>query len=189
MSQNKRDPMGADLLRQRRNLLITSLGLTAAQLAGATFQGSASIFGAGITFQEPVNLFYGAWVLWGYFLLRYWQCLGEESDLGISKAVSAWLLARFDLYDDDYDDGTRYWIGFRLPDIWVLYAYNEQRDDPDMSSKSSLDVQNSFIKICLFIRAYLVVAWKTPRFTDYMLPFFVAAFPLAFTIFRLIVSD
>lgn len=150
--------MGADLLRQRRNLLITSLGLTAAQLAGATFQGSASIFGAGITFQEPVNLFYGAWVLWGYFLLRYWQYLGEESDLGISKAVSAWLLARFDLYDDDYDDGTRYWIGFRLPDIWVLYAYNEQRDDPDMSSKSSLDVQNSFIKICLFIRAYLVVA-------------------------------
>ena len=91
MSQNKRDPMGADLLRQRRNLLITSLGLTAAQLAGATFQGSASIFGAGITFQEPVNLFYGAWVLWGYFLLRYWQYLGEESDLGISKAVSAWL--------------------------------------------------------------------------------------------------
>ena len=102
MSQNKRDPMGADLLRQRRNLLITSLGLTAAQLAGATFQGSASIFGAGITFQEPVNLFYGAWVLWGYFLLRYWQSLGVESDLGISKAVSAWLLARFDLYDDDY---------------------------------------------------------------------------------------
>ena len=189
MSKDKRDPMGADLLRQRRNLLIASLGLTAVQLAGATFQESVSIFGAGITFQKPANLLYGAWVLWAYFFLRYWQYLNEEGDLGISKTMNAWLLGRFDLYSDDYDDGTRYWIGFSLPDTWILYEYNKERDEPEMSSKSDLDIKNRLIKYYLFIMAYVIVAWKTPRFTDYMLPFFIAAVPLVIAIFRVTLAS
>lgn len=38
MENKKHEPMSPDLLRQRRNLLITSLALVAINLAGATLK-------------------------------------------------------------------------------------------------------------------------------------------------------
>lgn len=59
----KRDSMNADLLRQRRNLLATSLVLIAIHLAGATIKSDVSVLGTPIEFSNPERVIWGVWIL------------------------------------------------------------------------------------------------------------------------------
>ncbi len=170
-----REPMGADLLRQRRNLLVISLALVAVQLAGATFEGKVSIFGAGITFDHPERLLLGAWVLWGYFLLRYWQYLKQEGGLGIHAAMDRRIFkwCEVDTHDGEY----LFYIWWRGLLSWELCSHRTDEAEERMS-RSLRDPESGWLKRCMAVRAFVFVALNT----DYLLPFAVAALPVSLTV-------
>lgn len=170
----KRDPMSADLLRQRRNLLVTSLVLTAINLAGATLKKDVSVLGASLEFANPERIVWGVWVLWFYFLVRYWQYLNEEPDLGIYEGMRSWILQRFP--EDEFDE-YRNWIFWRYGAFWSLCVQHKEWDE-DHWKTSPQDPKSKLLKAAWTLRAFFSVAATTPRFTDFVAPFFVALLPL-----------
>ena len=185
MASSKRDPMSADLLRQRRNLLVTSLVLTAINLAGASLKKDVSVLGASLEFSNPERIVWGVWVLWLYFFVRYWQYLNEEPDLGIHKAMGHWILRRFSW--DETDRDYQHWIFWRYCILWSLCEQHESWDS-DHWSRSSLEPKSKFRKFIWAFRAFFFVAAKTPRFTDYAVPFIVALTPVLLAAWDLLSS-
>jgi hypothetical protein len=59
-------------IRQRRNLILASLVLTFAQGTHLTVH-KLSFFGAEGAIEGPVSTVPYLWILWAYFLWRYWQ--------------------------------------------------------------------------------------------------------------------
>ncbi|WP_313603720.1 hypothetical protein [Comamonas jiangduensis] len=168
--------MSADLLRQRRNLLVTSLVLVAINLAGATLKREVSVMGASLEFSHPERIVWGIWILWGYFLVRYCQYLNEENDLGIHKKMSEWIMARLPFDESDYE--FNYWITWHYLFFWSLIFQEKRYAENDQWSTSQLGPQNLFIKTSWALQALCSVATKTPRFTDYVMPLLVALCPL-----------
>lgn len=175
MASEKRPPMSADLLRQRRNLLVSSLALTAIDLAGATLKKDVSVLGTALEFANPERVVWGLWVLWAYFLVRYWQYFNEEPDLGIHRGMEHWINRRISW--DEYDMEFKHWISWSYGVSWTMLKQHKEWE-AEQWTESENDPNNKFLKAFWTLRAFFSVATKTPRFTDYLVPFFVAAIPL-----------
>lgn len=78
--------LSESLLRQRRNLLITSLLLFFLHQSGASIEG-LSISGANIKLSNPKAIYQGLWLLFFYFNFRYFQHYLDE---GRHKLNSKW---------------------------------------------------------------------------------------------------
>ena len=174
MSGNRREPMGTDLIRQRRNLLVISLGLVAVQLAGATFDSKVSIFGEGITFGHPERLLTGAWVSWTYFLLRYFQYLHEEPDLGLRQGMQEWIHLRYGDHSHNASPEKFSWQSWWRWEICEVHG-----NPPDDGDWGPAWPKEPRIIALETVRAFTFIAIRTPRFTDYLLPVLVALLPLA----------
>lgn len=59
-------------VRQRRNLILASLVLAFAQVTNLTIE-RLNLFSISGRIDEPVSTVPFLWVVWGYFLWRYWQ--------------------------------------------------------------------------------------------------------------------
>ena len=184
MASDNRPPMSADLLRQRRNLLVTSLALTAIDLAGATLKKDVSVLGASLEFTNPERVVWGLWILWAYFLVRYWQYLNEEPDLGIYEGMGRWILQRFP--QDEFNE-YRQWIFWRYGILWTLRIQDKNWEE-DRWLDALQDPKSKLLKALWTLRGFLSVATKTPRFTDYVVPFFVAAIPMLLSIWNYLVT-
>lgn len=186
MTAKKRDSMNADLLRQRRNLLIISIILISIQIAGVRLKNGISIVGVTIEFTHPERIIWGLWILWLYFLLRYFQYFKEENDLGIHEEMSEWIEKRIPNFDP-FKNGFKNWVEWKFIFFWSIYTSDIQSKNQDQTYKhikSTQDPNNKIFKLSLSLRSFLHVALKTPRFTDYVLPFFVAFAPLLLIIFN-----
>lgn len=64
--------MQEDLRRQRRNLIVMSLLLIFMKCGGMTIN-KMSIFGAEIVLSNISVVYIFIWLIWGYFLIRYYQ--------------------------------------------------------------------------------------------------------------------
>lgn len=163
--------MSTDLQRQRRNLLISSLVLISINLAGASFKDEISVFGAGIKFAHPERIVWGAWVLWGYFILRYAQYLSDEPSLGIHRALGLWIVKQYQA--DDPDKFEHLHIEWISALSWQL-NYGEHVNG--IWHPCTL-VVSWWMQLALTVRGFLIVAIRTPRATDYILPFLIACLP------------
>jgi hypothetical protein len=76
------------LLRQRRNLMVTSLIIILLSFGGVKIEEVGAL-GTKLVFQRKDALYLGIWVIYAYFFFRYYQYVREEPDLGISKAFWA----------------------------------------------------------------------------------------------------
>ena len=74
------------LLRQRRNLLITSLLLIFLQHGGASIE-TLNVVGTSLKFSNPKAIYEGLWLLFFYFNLRYLQHYFDE---GRAKFNGIW---------------------------------------------------------------------------------------------------
>lgn len=179
MASEKRPPMSADLLRQRRNLLVTSLALTAIDLAGATLKKDVSVLGTALEFANPERVVWGLWVLWVYFLVRYWQYFNEEPDLGIHQGMEHWINRQISW--DEFDMEYHHWISWRYGIFWTMLKQHKEWENEQWTTSEN-DPNNKLQKASWTLRAFFSVATKTPRFTDYLVPFFVAAIPLLLSV-------
>lgn len=73
------------LIRQRRNLVLSSIAFLLVCLGGARI-GVVSIGIGTITFDRPSVIYLALWIAELYFLLRYLQYLGSEQQLLESSA-------------------------------------------------------------------------------------------------------
>ncbi|NWF37461.1 hypothetical protein [Mariprofundus sp. KV] len=171
--------MGSGLLRQRRNLLIISSALIVFDFAQLTVV-KINLLGTELLIGKPEVLMVAAWVLWGYFFLRYYQYMREEKDLKIISTI----LHRFEglavahtklkSFNAEIDQENRSYylkkVGFLRWD-YVLNDYNPGEGKVrDISSKK---VSLGHVAVWL-LRSVLHVTVMTPRVTEYIAPIVVA---------------
>ena len=78
----------SSIAASRRNLVILSMGfilfsLGHATLGDGTGKTTITILAGSITFNNPDVLVYFVWIMFGWFLLRFWQFSNHKSDWAI----------------------------------------------------------------------------------------------------------
>jgi len=75
-------------VRQRRDLFAVTSIILLARLSHAHFE-EVSFQGIGLKLDRPEVLFFGLWVLWGYWLLRYLQAYHEYTTDPVALAFKS----------------------------------------------------------------------------------------------------
>lgn len=167
--------MNTDLLRQRRNLILVSGGLLLFDFANVSV-AKVSVMGAELLIGNAVVLGYFAWAMWAYFLLRYYQYLRAESDLGLAKVIQSGFEGRARAYVFEQLQVKQVMgsIDFKRAGIQWNYSVSEY----DVSSGGPRETQKGSLPILRAawwkVGSILFVAFHTPKATDHVLPFFLA---------------
>lgn len=108
-------------IAERRSLLIVSFILFFYQQAGLQIE-RISVFGNEAKISDPWWIAFGLWVLWSYFLLRFYQYFRSIPDKGFQTAYEAEMkktIARsaFRRYKNSFlpadEDGAE-WLGIKI---------------------------------------------------------------------------
>jgi hypothetical protein len=155
--------MTNDLLRQRRNLLITSIGLLLFDFAHMSV-AKVSILGTELLVGGPIILKIFAWVMWAYFLLRYYQYLKAERVHGVKPDVHNILYSKALGYSLRATGMTSP-IGIDISNNGTRWSYSVGQET------SSLPLM---LSRWWTLQAYITTAVHTPKVTDHFLPFALA---------------
>ena len=165
--------MTNDLLRQRRNLLITSIGLLLFDF-GHMSVAKVSILGTELLVGDPIILKVFAWGVWAYFLLRYYQYLNSEKDAGIRehaakhfKFIATRHVLRATGRESLHGEVLVSRSGFR----WLYTVIDMRVGEREEAGRGALPTMRAW---WWRLRAYLHLALHTPRVTDHVLPFVLA---------------
>ncbi len=72
--------MNEGFIRQRRNLMISSIGLFLVSIGGITLDKKISIMGAELQIANSLILYISIWGMYLYFFVRYFQYYLEVDD-------------------------------------------------------------------------------------------------------------
>jgi len=182
--------MSEGLLRQRRNLISVSCILIFLKFAGVEISKLSFL---GIDFggmKNPSALYFGVWIVFFYFLFRYYQYFKQD---GESRLISFY---KFELSERVYKrtraiskKDTRYgvWSDNGLSDSFQSLKKNDWRFYPlysqDGSAFKAEPVEKKFgllerIKCRCSTSIFLIL--NTSAITDYILPFVLAILTLAY---------
>lgn len=178
----------AGLLRQRRGLMVVSLVLVFFHWGQVQIK-QVSALGASVEIGRPEAVEHGLWLVWGYFLLRYYQYFRREPR---SARLRDW-------FDYRNKSVTRYALRYCQPELDALdqKKYERSRTEATLLKESALRWQVA-AKVPLSIPTGaskpiwekrvgpLTVSWirlqaavafaaRATHFTDYWLPFVLAA--------------
>ena len=78
-----------DLDKRRRDLHALSAGLIIFSIAGGHLSNATALYFGAITVDRPATLLWSAWLLWAYFLWRFWQ-----------EAKPVWKTFQNELYEE-----------------------------------------------------------------------------------------
>lgn len=170
--------MNPDLLRQRRNSMIASAFLLVFDFAKLKIS-KVSLLGTELMVGDPQFLEWSAWVLWWYFLLRYYQYLRAEPCQYIRDTFAQ----KIDVYVRAYTGptNTQDAIGQPLCDPKVIraglasWAYQRPGSPPPASvGEKVIEVLPAFRMAIWWIKAAAFVCIQSPHGTDRILPFVLA---------------
>lgn len=172
--------MSPSLLRQRRNLIATSLALIFLEVAGAKFT-KLSLLGTEIQLDRPGAVVATVWVLWSYSLLRYMQYLRAEGDLGILSAMGDRVLYKVRLRfgiekpfeQDKTGQASFYIVSYVGKARWALIA---ETYDPNMGGVKAQEAWTfgPWYWARWQLEAFLRVCLLTTKGTDFLLPIALA---------------
>lgn len=172
--------MSPDLLRQRRNLVVISAVLLIFDFAQVKIS-KVSVLGTELLVGNPQTLMVCAWLLWAYFLLRYYQYWRQESKGEIKSS----LIEQFDLYIKAYtgvqlhQDETTGAINdeYKLSQLG-LFSWSYISQSYDLVTGGLKDNQgvrlSCIVLVGLWLKSVLYVVFQTPHTTDHILPFLMA---------------
>lgn len=168
--------MNADLLRQRRNLLLVCGLLIVFDFAGVSI-AKVSILGTELIVGNPNVLLVVAWFLWGYFFLRYYQYLREESDLKIVSDFTNHLeviaIEHDKLKHPEDERHRQFGIERNGMFSWkyelLFYNYDSSKFEADPTRAVSTSLAAFWAS-----KSILYVVAHTPRFTDHIAPILLA---------------
>jgi hypothetical protein len=170
--------MNPDLLRQRRNLILVSLWLLVFDFADVSI-GKVSVLGTELVVGSPRVLIFLAWLLWAYFLLRYYQYWRTENKPELRKAFNARLdtYARNFAKPTTYQDATGQVFGHKITrgDTFGWF-YALQHYDPVIGAveKHKAIPLPNFRLLWWAVKAALLTCLNTTHATDHLLPFVLA---------------
>ncbi|MFH7326451.1 hypothetical protein [Desulfurivibrio sp. C05AmB] len=178
--------MSEALQRQRRNVTALSSLLILFNFADVSI-AKVSLLGTELLVGDPAKLAAFVWLIWVYFLLRYYQYWREEPDKGLSKAFRD----RFDRCAKDYTGkdfvqdmhgSPRYYKLSR--EGWFNWRYSVENVHPvEGNALVGENIPISIIRVCAWaIFSAIHVCINTPRVTEHVLPFPLAILALASTL-------
>ena len=180
----KLEEMTGSLLRQRRNLILTSLILLFVIYTDVHIS-KINIFGIEFTAPKPETLITVLWLIWLYFLIRFYQYLRVEPASGIKaeftrlfSSSGAQTLIRYVTYDNpDYKLVT----SDCAPHLLIrksLLKWELPIRIYDPSKGEKIEVKRVIVGAPLIVPPAIKSAWhvlmNTPRVTDYIFPFILA---------------
>jgi len=197
--------------RQRRNLLVVSLGLLAFQSTGAVIR-TFSLLGNTIQLERPLSLATPLWVGWLYWLIRYYQYFRDLGDKGfgttyrsrvqlyVGQLAQALFLRAYRPPRDEAFVGpskrsgefTRADVVEYRPDAWVIELHGTITLTAKNGTHSSMQMvqERVVIPLRMLWRPRLRAVWwivvHTRLVSEYALPFAVATVPLGVELFRLV---
>jgi hypothetical protein len=171
--------MNNDLLRQRRNLIATSAVLLVFDFARVTIT-QVSVLGTELLVGNAKVLMICAWVLWAYFLLRYYQYWRAEPDQHIRSSFKK----RLDAYARSYskakaiqDAAGQVYDDYKITRTGLVsWSYTLQGYDPVKGSIKGgpVSVLPAWMLAAWSLKSATFVGIQTPHATDHVLPFALA---------------
>lgn len=165
--------MTNDLLRQRRNLLIMSIGLLLFEFAHMSV-AKVSILGTELLVGDPTMLKIFAWVLWAYFLLRYYQYLKSDNDAGIKQHADK----HFKFLATQHVLRANGWKSLQGEVMISRQRLHWRYTVFEMLSGDKVEVGQGELPLVRIwwwkLRTYLHITVHTPKVTDHVLPFVLA---------------
>lgn len=167
--------MSPDLLRQRRNLLLLSGGLILLDFAKVSVV-KVSILGTELLIGDPSILLPFAWTIWGYFLLRYYQYLRAEGDLGILAMVKSLFEGRARTHVLTQTNRQHLVGEVTISRKLLRWNYAILEYDPAIGERKEREAGLLPIMSSSYwaARAAFHVLANTPKATDHVLPFLLA---------------
>lgn len=171
--------MTNDLLRQRRNLLITSIGLLLFDFAHMSI-AKVSILGTELLVGDPIVLKVFAWAMWAYFLLRYYQYFNAEGGTGLKPTVNSFFRSKAIQYALRATGRTSLLGDFDITKNGIRWSYSIREHgslpyapsgEPKHEEKGALPLMRTW---WWTLHAYLHLALHTHKITDHALPFALA---------------
>lgn len=171
--------MNSDLLRQRRNLIGISAVLLIFDFAQVKIT-KVSILGTELLVGNAQTLMYCAWVLLGYFFLRYYQYWRAEPE----QHIRATFKQRLDTHARSYtkakviqDSSGQVFDNYKITRTGLVsWSYTLQGYDP--TEGSIKDGQTSRLpewRLAIWsLKSIAYVVLQTPHATDHILPFVLA---------------
>ncbi|WP_193164098.1 hypothetical protein [Microbulbifer hainanensis] len=182
--------MSDGLLRQRRNLILISsllifLRFSKVEISKLSFLGVE--FGS---FENPSAIYVALWIVWGYFLIRYYQYFMQE---GFNESVVKFSEALSEksrrvikaAVDKDYPDNTGGEVDFFLLKNW-MWIYHGQESNGIPSGHDGHRLENFHFRFQRrkLVRPVIMSIYTTvvnrSAFTDYYMPLLIAVFALAY---------
>ncbi len=195
-------------VRQRRNLIASSLGLLLLQSAGLRLE-KVSVLGNEFRVQHSDFLSIALWVAYVYFLIRYYQHFHDIGDKGVTTIyrvrvntlLNKWAynkVRREFLKSQEHSKSTQYCFKdgeykrsyidkmAAMIDITVpVDIINKRTDGVSVSGSVITKTETADWPILFRIRvqAGMHVIFRTRLMSEYYLPYFVAASPLIWELF------
>ena len=171
--------MNADLLRQRRNLIAISAVLLIFDFAKVTIT-KVSVLGTELLVGNAQVLIISAWILWAYFLLRYYQYWRVEPDQHIRDTFKQQL----DKYARSYSRATpiqdtygQAYDNYKISrTAFARWTYTLQGYDPaEGGIKDGPTKSLPAWRLAVWsVKSAAFVYVQTPHATDHVLPFALA---------------
>ena len=158
--------------------MASSLILIFFKAAGVTFK-KVGFLGAELLIDRPIVVYYGLWLVWAYFLVRYAQFMMESGDLGIRKAVSERITkyAKEKFKATNLQDELGQEIGSKVRYLgsmrWALVTetYQVERGDVLAQDRASFGLLRWLLWAT---RGFLMVTISSTKITEYLLPLALA---------------
>lgn len=186
--------MSDHLIRQRRNLIITSLIVIFILYTDVQIS-KISIFGIEIQTPKHETLMNSLWAIWIYFLIRYYQYLRIEPETGFwgicnykAKINIAIMIGK--IINNETDHGPRIERGIILQNMEKKSFFKWEYILKDYSPKSDMDEEVERIEIQSYkfvlpiVRGVLSTTVNTAKFSDNVFPVLLALFAALFGIYK-----
>lgn len=178
--------MNADLLRQRRNLIGISSVLLVFDFANVEI-AKVSVLGTELLVGNARVLAICAWVMWFYFLVRYYQYLHAEPDRHIRDSFRD----RFDRYVRSYtkvsdQDEIGQPLSYRIYRVGrAKWSYVSRQYDPARGDVvDGLGTHLPWWRLVVWsVKTAAFVGIQTPHATDRILPYALAIAALVVTLY------
>ncbi len=169
-----------NFVRQRRNIILISIVLILFDFADIQI-GKVSILGTNLIIGNPDIIHYFMWIMWTYFLIRYYQYFVQEENKQIkdtfndkfkeftSSKTCNYFKEKHNIEDNRYKECKLEKIGF-LSWNYVYCIYN-----PVVGNEEKIrEICPIHIVVFSFVYSIFCVTVNTSKVTEYIFPFLLA---------------
>lgn len=198
------DPLVQEyFVKQRRNIILISLVILLSEYLGFKIE-KINILGNQIDVENPQNFCQLLWVVWVYFLWRFYSYLNSLGDLGFAYSFrnTMSLLLHEAAKEKAQNDPSKFLIstsghnckvGSHLFGIKYLDKFSAKvgieilGEPPYVSIRENIGVPLGFnVLFIAYCKFFFGIIFKSHLSSEYILPFFIASSPVFYAISQIV---